>query len=1067
MGLYLTPAAVSYMTQVILTAIISGYFILQLRESHRASHNVWLTAFFIVFTLFLFSLFLEAALLPTPRLTVVFLQNALLGVALICLLQFAYHFPMLPTALRGEALFGLFASSLYTLWEAGYAVYRFAQLSAGMVLYRPAAYDYLLLALFLWVPVAFMRQFRYMTAGSGTHWYTCLRRPPTRTARAVRNFALIFLGVASLNLFNILSGALLISRALASMGLAIGILGGLLLFAVTYLNVYPKATSFMIKLAGVTLTVILGILSGVSWVVAPAYAAQYHAHLPDHRTLHFTPGDNGGYTITESPFTFETNLGMKLPLGEDAEQTCSRPHVFAFPFYGQMYSQIYICNDGTLSLGHTMPYKLYQYRYGADAPVIFALLTDLYPEISTGGVFVREEAERLIVTWDHMRGFSQQSASFTFQASLYPDGAFDLTYNGLPEAIAFYADDNPGASPWAIGALPEGRKAPPQYIVWENLPIDGGPTGVIQDFNLEFRLHLHKLLLPLSELILVLSIFMGGGFPALFYFSLVAPINALLQGVRRIEVGDYSEPVPVQTLDEIGFLTRAFNALTAALGDMVHTLEAQVQARTAALNKANAQLRAEITESEQAHAALVEQQRALATFEERDRMSRELHDGLGQTLGYINVQAQAIESLLKNGQAEDARNNLHQLAYMARNAQSDLRQYILGLRAPDGAPHPEFVTALRARLRRFQTRYGVAPHLSLPPDLSDPLFAPAIEEQALRIIQESLTNIGKHANASYVAITLDLIDDQAQIIISDDGIGFDINVSGDAASLQMTEHFGLQIMRERAEQAGGRLEIRSVPGKGTQIIALLPRFPTATAEDDLAQIKGLRLLLADDHPLFLDGLRNLLTARGLTIVGTARNGNEALEKTRDLHPDVVLIDVKMPECNGLEATRRIKTELPDVKVVLLTASENDADIFEAIKNGASGYLLKSLEANQFCSLLVGLMRGEVALAPGLAQRILTEFAILADSTGSNTAGEEELLQPQIDSHAEATAEKLLTSRQLEILHKVNEGLTYKEIALELHLSEQTIKYHMAQILERLHLESRAQASAYLKSQKPS
>ncbi len=1069
MGLYLTPAAVSYLTQVILAVALSGYLISLYWSSHRAPHSVWLAVSSVAFTIFLFSLFLESALLPTARLTVVFLQNALLGVALIGSLQFAYHFPALPVSLRDEARLGLLAGCLYTFGETAYAAYRFVQLRAGVLLYRPVWADYVLLGFFLWIPVAFLRQFYYVTTGFKRHWGELFLCPPTLTARAARNFFVIFLGAAGLNLPSILSAYHLISDALANLWLVLGILIGLLLFALTYLSVYPRATSFTVKLAGVALTVMLGVMSGVSWVVAPVYAAQYHAHLPDRRALRFTPSGDG-YAITETPFVFETDLGVYVPLTEEGERTCSRPRRFAFPFYGQTYTQIYVCNDGTLSLGRSMPYRMYQYQYGGNAPVIFALLTDLYPEIGPGGVFVRIEAERFIVTWDRVRGFSQQDASFTFQAILYSTGVFDLVYEDLPESMPFYSNDDPGASPWAIGALPSGRSAAPQYVAWNNAlaggaPVSGGANGVIQDFNLEFRRYLHMLLAPLTGLILVLSLFMGIGFPLLFYFSLTAPINALLQGVRRIEVGDYSKPVPVQSLDEIGFLTRAFNALTAALGDMVQTLESQVRVRTAALDEANAQLRAEMAESERANATLVEQQRALAAFEERDRMSRDLHDGLGQTLGYINVQTQAIAGLLENDQADAAHSSLQELAYMAREAQTDLRRYILGLRADETA-HPEFLAALSARLRQFRSRYGIVPHLSLPPDVPDPLFAPAVEEQVLRILQECLANIGKHAGASHVGVTFNFIGDRAQIIISDDGVGFDFGAQGDgvtATDSQVDNHFGLQMMRERARQAGGQLEVRSELGVGTQVIVVLPRFTGRGDESDLTSVKSLRLLLADDHLLFLDGLRNMLAARGLTIVGTARDGNEALAKTRALRPDIVVIDVKMPECNGLEATRLIKAEFPEIKVVLLTASENDADVFEAIKNGASGYLLKSLEADQFCSMLLDMMRGEVILAPKLAQRILTEFARLADASRFN-AGSEALASHYAIPSA-LNAERLLSPRQLEILYKVNAGLTYKEIAVDLHLSEQTIKYHMGQILERLHLDSRTQARSYLKSKK--
>src|SRR5512142_98068 len=113
----------------------------------------------------------------------------------------------------------------------------------------------------------------------------------------------------------------------------------------------------------------------------------------------------------------------------------------------------------------------------------------------------------------------------------------------------------------------------------------------------------------------------------------------------------------------------------------------------------------------------------------------------------------------------------------------------------------------------------------------------------------------------------------------------------------------------------------------------------------------MKVLLADDHALFLDGLRSLLTLNGIQVVGTARNGMEAFEKTLQLHPDIVLMDVRMPGCDGIAATRLIKAERPEVKVVMLTTSGEEADLLEAIKSGACGYLLKSLEAGPFLSYL--------------------------------------------------------------------------------------------------------------------
>ncbi len=213
----------------------------------------------------------------------------------------------------------------------------------------------------------------------------------------------------------------------------------------------------------------------------------------------------------------------------------------------------------------------------------------------------------------------------------------------------------------------------------------------------------------------------------------------------------------------------------------------------------------------------------------------------------------------------------------------------------------------------------------------------------------------------------------------------------------------------------------------------------------------MKTLLVDDHPLFLDGLKNLLTLRGIEVVGTARDGMEALEKARTLHPEIILMDIQMPNLDGLAATRLIKAELRDVKIVMLTMSAEDEDLFEAIKNGACGYLLKTLDVDEFYSLFVGLARGEVPLSPGLAGRVLEEFARQAMKNKS--------IKP-----VEAKTE-VLTARQIQVLTLVAQGLTYKEVGAKLYLAERTIKYHIGEIIERLHLENRSQAIQYARGMK--
>lgn len=211
----------------------------------------------------------------------------------------------------------------------------------------------------------------------------------------------------------------------------------------------------------------------------------------------------------------------------------------------------------------------------------------------------------------------------------------------------------------------------------------------------------------------------------------------------------------------------------------------------------------------------------------------------------------------------------------------------------------------------------------------------------------------------------------------------------------------------------------------------------------------MRVLLADDHALFLDGLRNLLTLHGIQVVGTARNGLEAFEKAVQLRPDIVLMDIRMPGCDGVTATRLIKAECPECKVVMLTTSAEEPDLLSAIQSGASGYLLKSLETGPFLTYLQGIERGEAAISREVSGILLKEVAnSKQDKQGSAQTGS------NIDE------KPVLTARQVEILQLVAQELSNKEIAERLSVSEHTVKYHLGEIYQRLHIKNRYQATEY-------
>ena len=248
------------------------------------------------------------------------------------------------------------------------------------------------------------------------------------------------------------------------------------------------------------------------------------------------------------------------------------------------------------------------------------------------------------------------------------------------------------------------------------------------------------------------------------------------------------------------------------------------------------------------------------------------------------------------------------------------------------------------------------------------------------------------------------------------------------------------------------------------------------SEDGRAQAST-RVLLVDDQPLFRRAIATLIAEQpDFTVVGEATNGVEALERARALKPDLVVMDIEMPIMNGVEAVRLLRDELPDVKVVVLTVSEDEDYLFDAVRFGAHGYLLKDLQPEQLYEMLRSVRRGESPISPIMAGRLLAEFRRQhregsASPTHLPTAPPSEPIGP-LDAPA-PTAEmianyplasavaRILTRREMETLQYVADGLTNKEIGVALSITEGTVKNHVHSALEKLQLENRIQAAAYV------
>lgn len=216
-----------------------------------------------------------------------------------------------------------------------------------------------------------------------------------------------------------------------------------------------------------------------------------------------------------------------------------------------------------------------------------------------------------------------------------------------------------------------------------------------------------------------------------------------------------------------------------------------------------------------------------------------------------------------------------------------------------------------------------------------------------------------------------------------------------------------------------------------------------TVEETMAPIK---VLVADDHTLFRQGLIRILQEfEQVQVVGEASNGQEALTRVAALRPDVVLMDLNMPVMSGSEATRRIFAQHPQVRVIMLTVSSREEDLFEAIKAGAQGYLLKNAQTAELVAAIQQVHAGEAIVAPPMAARLVEEFRQLAQ---------------RVPVRPDTALPASLSEREAEVLRLVAQGLANKEIAQRLGLSEHTVKSHLRNILDKLHLRSRAHAAAY-------
>lgn len=442
----------------------------------------------------------------------------------------------------------------------------------------------------------------------------------------------------------------------------------------------------------------------------------------------------------------------------------------------------------------------------------------------------------------------------------------------------------------------------------------------------------------------------------------------------------------------------------------------------------------------------IEERETIAVMREREAIMQDLHDTVTQKIAWVSLAVEKLRIELSDSASPALLTSLDRIGSVANDAQIDVRDFI----------HDDRASSVRERgllpvlsdyfeRVRMEHGFGVEFDISSAPDPLPLTTAQAIE--TLKIIEECVTNSRKHAGAARARIAIEGQGGELVIQIMDEGSGFDPSLPAPAS------HHGLAIVTRRARAAGGQLLLESSPGKGTRVelrfgkspLPPSPGKPAAQLADDIdsatRQSKGIDLFVVDDNELFREGLCGLLRLAGFSIVGSTASAKEAIVAIRETRPEIVLLDIQMPELDGIAATALIKEDFPEIRIVLLTASPEAEGVYEALRVGASSYVPKSTPAWRLIETIEEVASGESSLDAAIAARILQDFPISSREDEPN-------LPERID---------ILSPRQLEILKLVKAGLTYKEVGARLGVTERTIKWHMASIIQTLQVRNKAEA----------
>lgn len=410
--------------------------------------------------------------------------------------------------------------------------------------------------------------------------------------------------------------------------------------------------------------------------------------------------------------------------------------------------------------------------------------------------------------------------------------------------------------------------------------------------------------------------------------------------------------------------------------------------------------------------------------EERTRMAKELHDTIGHTITSIVLGLEITQNDIGTTDAE-ASARIHGLISTARNCLEEMRSNIYQ------SAFEEKSQTLAERLQQivqdFSGNTGTNVHFRVLGEVHE--ATQQVNFVCIRCLQESLTNALRHGKATAIDIILDYHADRIKLIIEDNGIGFE----------NLTMGFGITAMKDRIESLQGRLHITSLPGRGTNVSVSIPiKRKFATNE--------IRVLVVDDQEFIRESFHLLLSIENdIKVVDVAKHGNDALRICEERLPDVVLMDIHMPEMDGVETTKKIKQLWPQVKVIILTTFQEIHYAVEAINAGAEGYLIKSNNPRSIADAIRLVYSGGNLISQEMAQLLIAYHT-----------------REKEDSPDVPATFGLLKKREIQVLKCLTQGMRYKEIAERLNLSEGTVRNYISNIYSKLEVRGRQEATKIAK-----